>query len=436
MERPGKREIRGTSIALHRFGEEGSPLLKHVVPSNGIVNVPMPSQARLDTMDFRMLRDRIPLLSVRSLVLLALPSLASCVHAGETRTTLIAQPELQTLLDGTTGAGPTGSAVHYLVEGIVVEDVLEAPVQDAWEALSHALVVNSLPPDIVDPNEYRMGVAQAELQGSLGGQPLRLFLDCGTTESRTPMADNARVYLTMVTVLRPEGESATRILTELAATAVPLGVGREGGRTCTTRGVLERQIQGAVRDVAVPEATTPQGPTQLSPGPRPAGPPGIRVADPRDVTAYTAALELGEEVRVTVGDFEPMIGTVQYVGRDEMTLLWWGRSVPVDLQSIRVLEIRRHRQSYGWWGAALGGGAGFVMGTFSDLRIQGSKEKQGKILSPFIGTVFGGLLGAYVGSKMRGDYWEAVQPAEVFPSISSDRFGVGIRVPVPNRGRR
>jgi hypothetical protein len=76
------------------------------------------------------------------------------------------------------------------------------------------------------------------------------------------------------------------------------------------------------------------------------------------------------------------------------------------------------------------------MGTSSDLRIQGSKEKQGKILSPFIGTVFGGLLGAYLGSKMRGDYWEAVQPAEVFPSISSDRFGVGIRVPVPDLGRR
>ena len=387
-------------------------------------------------MDSRLLRDRIPLLAGRSLVLLALPLLLSCVHAGETRTTLIAQPELQTLVDGTTAAGPTGSTVHYLVEGIVVEDLMEAPVQEAWEALSHAFVMNALPPDIVDPGIYRMGVSQVELTRSLGERPLSLFLDCGTTESRTPMADNARVYLTLVTVLQPEGESATRILTELAATAIPLGVGREGGRSCTTRGVLERQIQSQVREVVVPAATTPQSPAQLSPGPRPTGPPGVRLAEPRDVTGYTAALELGEEVRVTVGDFEPMVGTVQYVGRDEMTILWWGRSIPVDLQSIRVLEIRRHRQSFGWWGAALGGAAGFLMGTSSDLRIQGSKEKQGKILSPFIGTVFGGLLGAYVGSKMRGDYWEAVQPAEVFPSISSDRFGVGIRVPVPNLGRK
>ena len=387
-------------------------------------------------MDFRMLRDRIPLISVRSLILLALPLLISCVHAGETRTTLISQPELQTLTTGTDQSSSASTPTHYLVEGIVVEDVLEAPVQAAWEALGQALVDFSLPPDIIDPNAYRMGVTQQELVRSLGERPLGLYLDCGITETQRPMADNARVYLTMVTVLRPEGESATRILTELAAIAVPIGVGREGSRACTSKGVLEREIQGQVREVAVPEATTPQTPSQLSPGPRPAGPPGVRVADPRNVTAYTAALELGEEVRVTVGDFEPMIGTVQYVSGEEMTILWWGRSVPVDLRSIQTLEIRRRRKSFGWYGAAVGGVAGFFLGTSSSLRIQGTKEKQGKILSPFLGVVTGALLGAYLGSKMRGDYWEEVQPAEIFPNISSESVGLAVRIPVPNVGRR
>jgi hypothetical protein len=129
----------------------------------------------------------------------------------------------------------------------------------------------------------------------------------------------------------------------------------------------------------------------------------------RESPSTPVYLDSGEEVRVTVGSFPPLEGTVQIMQANILRLQTQYRVLPIQLTSIRTLEVRRSRRTKAVEGGILGGLLGGIVGRLTLIGISGKHwESQGRLLAPGIGAIIGGLGGAILGSRLAGDYWEEV----------------------------
>jgi hypothetical protein len=127
--------------------------------------------------------------------------------------------------------------------------------------------------------------------------------------------------------------------------------------------------------------------------------------------------ELGQEVRATVGTFPPISGELRALGTGVLLLQAEGEPYPLRLNSIRVLEVRRHRRTRALEGGVVGAVAGALVGRLTLGGIGGDHwESQGEVLAPGLGAILGGLVGALLGWQIGGDYWEEVRiPASAAP---------------------
>jgi hypothetical protein len=136
---------------------------------------------------------------------------------------------------------------------------------------------------------------------------------------------------------------------------------------------------------------------------------GVQGGVGSDTSQAAAYLDSGEEVRVTVGTFPPMEGTVQIMQANILRLRTDRRVLPIRLNSIRTLEVRRNRRSKAVEGGILGGLVGGLLGRLTLIGVSGKHwESLGRLLAPGFGAIIGGLTGAILGSRLAGDYWEVV----------------------------
>ena len=83
----------------------------------------------------------------------------------------------------------------------------------------------------------------------LGKQPLSRYLNCGTEPSGVAHVDAWAVNLTVMSQVTPDGNGASTVSTQVAASASP--VTTSGAPvTCTSTGELERGINGAAMAAA------------------------------------------------------------------------------------------------------------------------------------------------------------------------------------------
>ena len=83
----------------------------------------------------------------------------------------------------------------------------------------------------------------------LGSVNLSMYFNCGDSLNGN-IADNYRIYITVVSVVRPDGKGGTALETAVNGDAANMGGASSGRIPCATTGRLEERIQNGVRQKA------------------------------------------------------------------------------------------------------------------------------------------------------------------------------------------
>ena len=126
----------------------------------------------------------------------------------------------------------------------IVEDVA-APAGRVHAALVAAYVKLGIPAAIADSASGVVAVTELRVDGRIAGERASRYVSCGVTVMG-PRADLDRVVLTIVSRLKVEQPSVTRVATSVVGTATDArGVGSR--QPCTTTGQLEARLHAEAR---------------------------------------------------------------------------------------------------------------------------------------------------------------------------------------------
>ncbi len=134
---------------------------------------------------------------------------------------------------------PTGALQFNVTTTANVQQVvLPAPLARAWASLPAVYQALGVPLTVSDSTHFLLGTVAQRLR-RIGGRGLSTLFDCpGAYEN---LAATGEVQVTLRTQLLPEGDSASRAYTEIAA----VGRSRTGGQRvlCSSRGQLEALVR-------------------------------------------------------------------------------------------------------------------------------------------------------------------------------------------------
>ncbi len=342
---------------------------------------------------------------VRRILLLSLLPVVGCATSrGESD--LLGAPQIRTVTAGSVSSGGEtavagATTIRYEEQPILVEELVDAGVGEVFPALLAAFRSEGLLPDGVDPESGIVSLSRAEWSGERNGRRLSSFLDCGPSATGQPMADDARVVVSIAAQARESGPGSTRVTQRLGASAYPFESLGGGVRGCVTTGELERTILDRIRAAIAPG---PPGAQATGETPR-AGPtpPVVRAAPGSPDLPF----QTGDRLRVWVWPGDRLTGAFLGVGQDTL-VLGTGRRTPIPLGWIQEIQVKRTRRAAIAVATLVGAAAGIAIASTTDLGIVGSHSVQGEILNPGLGALAGGLAGALVGSVAFGTSWVQV----------------------------
>ena len=122
---------------------------------------------------------------------------------------------------------------------------IAAPPGRAFDALKKVYEELGIPPGTNDPASGRIGNTDFWKQRRLGNEAMSGYLNCG--ESFTgPVANNYRIYISLLSVIRPDGKGGSELETAFHAQAQNME-GSSGDRiACGSTGRLEERIRKSV----------------------------------------------------------------------------------------------------------------------------------------------------------------------------------------------
>jgi hypothetical protein len=114
-----------------------------------------------------------------------------------------------------------------------------------FEAVKAVYQELGIPPGTHDPSTGRFGNTDFWKQRRLANEAMSTFLNCG--ESFTgPVANNYRIYISLISMVRPDGKGASELETAFTAQAQNME-GSSGDRiSCGSTGKLEERIRRGV----------------------------------------------------------------------------------------------------------------------------------------------------------------------------------------------
>ena len=112
----------------------------------------------------------------------------------------------------------------------------------AFAALKTVYDELGIPPGTYDPATGRVGNTDFWKSRRLGNESMSVYLNCG--ESFTgPVANNYRIYISLLSIIRPDGKGASELETAFSAQAQNME-GTSGDRiACGSTGRLEETIR-------------------------------------------------------------------------------------------------------------------------------------------------------------------------------------------------
>jgi len=196
--------------------------------------------------------------SLKSMLVLVFAT--SCASSGSSKDPGIAPPTERVVAADTHGAYrttvPPNAKAHIPASPSRVFDALQAVYGEL-----------GVPPAISDPTTGRFGNADFWKTRKLGTEPLSTYLNCGDS-IMGPAADNYRVYLSLVSLVRPDGSGESDVETSFSAQARNMEGTTSDRVSCGSTGRLEDLIRQ--RLIAKLNAS-PSGTGDGGLGPRPGG---------------------------------------------------------------------------------------------------------------------------------------------------------------------
>lgn len=171
--------------------------------------------------------------SVMSVVVLALAT--SCATSGSSPDSGIAPPTERVVAADTHGAYrttvPPNAKAHLAV----------SPSR-AFGALKSVYEELGVPPAIDDPTTGQFGNTDFWKTRKLGTESISFYLNCGDS-IMGPAADTYRIYISLVSQVRPDGKGETNLETSLVAQARNMEGTTSDRVACGTTGRLEEHIR-------------------------------------------------------------------------------------------------------------------------------------------------------------------------------------------------
>lgn len=143
-----------------------------------------------------------------------------------------------------TGATASGAgAVSYRLDNSDggMTRLIWATPEEVWKTVLVTYHDLKLPVTGLDSAHRRLSSSNARAPRTLGGKPLRDYLDCGNSISG-PRVDSYDVAYALVTTVAPAGGDSTAVHSTLVATATSRGGTSTAPVDCATTGRLEKRI--------------------------------------------------------------------------------------------------------------------------------------------------------------------------------------------------
>jgi hypothetical protein len=173
----------------------------------------------------------------RSCVVLLGAGLAGCASSGSPGPD-VALPSQRTVAVDDSRVYRTSVAANARVP-------IPAPPNRTFDAVKAVYDELGIPAGMHDPSTGRFGNSDFWKQRRLANEPISAFLNCG--ESFTgPVANNYRIYMSLLSLVRPDGKGGSELETAFAAQAQNME-GSSGDRiSCGSTGKLEERIRRGV----------------------------------------------------------------------------------------------------------------------------------------------------------------------------------------------
>ena len=176
--------------------------------------------------------------SLKVLVVLVLAT--SCASSGSSPDPGIVPPTERVVTADTHGTYRTT---------VAPTDKAHVPVSPSrvFAALTSVYEEIGVPPAINDPTTGRVGNTDFWKTRKLGPEPISTYLNCGDS-IMGPAADTYRVYISVISVVRPVGKGESELETALSAQARNMEGTTSDRVSCGTTGRLEQLIRQRLLD--------------------------------------------------------------------------------------------------------------------------------------------------------------------------------------------
>ena len=111
-----------------------------------------------------------------------------------------------------------------------------------FDALKGVYEGLGVPPGTHDPSTGRIGNADFWKSRQFAGEPISAFLNCGESLTGT-VANNYRIYMSLLSVVRPDGKGASEVETAFRAQAQNMEGTSSDRIACGSTGKLEERIR-------------------------------------------------------------------------------------------------------------------------------------------------------------------------------------------------
>jgi hypothetical protein len=120
-----------------------------------------------------------------------------------------------------------------------------APPNKTFDAVKAVYEELGVPPGTNDPATGRFGNTDFWKSRRFANEPISAFLNCGDSFSG-PIANNYRIYISLLSIVRPDGKGGSELETAFTASAQNME-GASGDRiSCGSTGKLEERIRKGV----------------------------------------------------------------------------------------------------------------------------------------------------------------------------------------------
>ena len=123
---------------------------------------------------------------------------------------------------------------------------IEAPPSRVLAVIKSVYDEIGIPSATVDAASGRISAPTFTKMRKFGDVNLSMFFNCGDSLNGN-IANTYRIYISVVTAVRPDGKGGTQLETAVDGAAADMGGSSSGRIPCGTTGRLEERIQSGVR---------------------------------------------------------------------------------------------------------------------------------------------------------------------------------------------